>query len=231
MKKILIITYYSPPYNGGGMIRVHNFVKHLPRFGFLPLVLTVKDKYYENAYTPQLLDEYPKEVKIFRTNSFELKGRGMVKQKICGIKKEMFFDRILFLLLKNKITRILSRNRALLWTSYAVSTGMRIFKENGFDLIFSTCPPFGNNIIGYLLHKLTKRPFVLDYRDSWVGNELCCPKSYFLQFMIEKRIEHTLIQIAGKVLTATPELMLLFKEKYSDIPGNKCECLLNGYDP
>ena len=231
MKKILIITYYFPPYNGGGMIRVHNFVKHLPKLGFLPLVLTVKDKYYENAYTPQLLDEYPKEVKIFRTNSLDLKGMGRIRQEICGISKKSFFDRIILSLVRNKITRKLSRDRALLWTPYAVSTGMRIFKENGFDLIFSTCPPFGNNIIAHLLHKLTKRPFVLDYRDSWVGNELCCPRSCFLQFMIEKRIEHTLIQIADKVLTTTPELMSSFKEKYSDISANKCECLLNGYDP
>lgn len=231
MKNILIIAYCFPPYNGGGMIRIHNFVKYLPKFGFTPLVLTVKEKYHENASAPQLLDEYSKEVKIFRTESLDLKGTGEMRQKICGIKKKSLFDRILFSIIKNKFTRRFSRDRALLWIPYAVWEGRRIFKKEGFDLIFSTSPPFGNNIIAYLLHKIMGRPFVLDYRDDWVGNEVYCSKSHTGQFIIEKKIEHFLVEKAEKVLTVTLESLLLFKEKYPDIQASKYKYLPNGYDP
>ena len=231
-KTVLVVTYYFPPSGGGGINRIHNFVKYLSRFGFCPLVLTVRDKYYENTYTPTgLLDEYPKEVRIYRTNSFETGGTGSFKRKIYGVKAKSAVDKIFFSVIHNEITRKLSRDRALLWLPYAVLRGVKIFRKKGFDIIFSTSPPFGNNIIAYLVHKITKKPFILDYRDEWVGNEFYCPKSNHLQFAIEKRLEHILLKEASKVVSVTQESISLFREKYPDIEDNKYEYLPNGYDP
>jgi len=70
MKKVLIITYYWPPAGGAGVQRALKFAKYMPEFGWEPIILTV-----ENPESPtednSLLDDIPKECKIFKTKSLE----------------------------------------------------------------------------------------------------------------------------------------------------------------
>jgi len=231
MKKVLIISSYFPSYGGGGIIRIHNFVKYLPKKGFLPIVLTLKEKYYEKIYfTPELLNEYSKEVKIIRTDSFEPKG-GEIKDKIYGLKKKTFVDRLFFSLMKNTVNKVLIPDRAILWTPYALLKGRKIIKNDRVDLIFSTSPPFSSNIIAFLLHKLSGKPFILDYRDDWVGNKFYGGANGRFRFSLEQRLEYMLIKNAAKVITSTKESIELFKSKYPKFDTNKYIHLPNGYDP
>jgi len=231
MKKILIVSYYFPPYGGGASIRIHNFVKYLPKFGFLPIVLTLKEEYYEKTYfICELLSEYSKEVKIIRTDSFEPKG-GELKDKIYGLKKKALGDRLFLSLMKNTVNKVLIPDRTILWTPYALLKRGEIFRNDGVDLIFSTSPPFSSNIIAYLLHRLTGKPFILDYRDDWVGNKFYEKSGEHLCSSLEKRLEYMLIRSAAKVITSTCESIDLFKDKYPKIDNNKYQCISNGYDP
>ena len=47
-KKLLVISYFSPPYGEVGAIRITKFIKYLLRFGWEITVITVKDKYYKS---------------------------------------------------------------------------------------------------------------------------------------------------------------------------------------
>lgn len=231
MKKVLIITSYFPPYGGGGIIRIHNFVKYLTKFRFLPVVLTLKEKYYEKIYLiPELLNEYSNEVKIIRTNSLEPKG-GEIKDKIYGLKKKTFMDRLFFSLMKNTVNKVLVPDRTILWAPYALLKGRKFIKNDRVDLIFSTSPPFSSNIIAFLLHKLTGKPFILDYRDDWIGNKFYGRSNEYVRSMLEKKLEYALIKRAAKVITSTKESIELFKEKYPQIDINKYNYIPNGYDP
>ena len=69
-KKVLFIAYLFPPVGGGGVQRSSKFVKYLPHFSWLPLVLTVK-KPYDFYSDPGLLDDIEKNVKVYRTFSIE----------------------------------------------------------------------------------------------------------------------------------------------------------------
>lgn len=229
MKKVLIITSNFPPYGGGAIIRIHNFVKYLIQFRFLPMVLTLKEVYYERTYLiPELLDEYPKEAEIIRTNSLEPKGGGII-DKFSGLKKKTFGDRLFLPLIKNAANKVLIPDRSILWAPYALLKGRELLKNNEVELIFSTSPPFSSNIIAYLLHKLTRMPLVLDYRDDWIGN-IHYSKEH-LYFRLEKRLEYMLIKSAAKVITSTMESIELFKNKYPQIGINKYQFIPNGYDP
>lgn len=231
MKKILILSYYFPPYGGGSVIRIHNFVKYLTKFGFLPIVLTLKEKYYEKTYlNPELLDEYSKEVKIIRTNSFEPKG-GEIKDKIYGLKKKTGMDRLLFSIMKYPVDKVLIPDRNILWAPFALLKGIDIINKNKIDLIFATSPPFSTGVIAFLLHKLKAKPYVLDFRDDWIGNKFYGIHNGYLRSGLEKKFEYLLIKKASKVITATKETIDHFKEKYPKINEDKYRFLRNGYDP
>lgn len=45
-KKVLVIAYYFPPMENIGILRTLRYVKHLPSFGWDPIVLTVRKGAY-----------------------------------------------------------------------------------------------------------------------------------------------------------------------------------------
>lgn len=230
MKKILILSYYFPPYGGGSVIRVHNFVKYLPNFNFYPFVLTVDENYYEKIYyNPSLLNEYSKLIKIFRTKSLEFNFRN-IKDKVYGLKDKNNFDRLFILIVKKIASNLLIPDYHILWLPYVLLKGYRIIRRNNINLIFSTSPPFSSNVIAYLLSKLSGKPFIVDYRDDWIGNEFYSVGSR-IRSTIEKKIEMLIIKSAAKVITTTPSSVELFRGKYPNIESNKYFCIPNGFDP
>jgi hypothetical protein len=42
MKKVLIVTYYFPPHTAIGAQRPYRLAKYFPKYGWEPIVLTVK---------------------------------------------------------------------------------------------------------------------------------------------------------------------------------------------
>ena len=229
MKKVLVISYYFPPYSGGSVMRIHNFVKYLPSFNFYPLVLTLDENYYEKLYyNPSLLNEYSKIVKIFRTKSLEFKS-GNIKDKVYGLKKKNILDRFFLSIIKKIVSNTLIPDYHILWLPYALLKGHRIIRRNSVDLIFSTSPPFSSNIIACLLSRLSGKPFVVEYRDDWIGNEFYNVGK--TKNALEKKIEMLIIKSAAKVITATYNSIELFRGKYPNIDSNKYFCIPNGFDP
>ena len=55
-KKILLISYHFPPSTAVGGLRIANFAKYLPLYGWNAYVLTIKDKYLEKLDAERLND-------------------------------------------------------------------------------------------------------------------------------------------------------------------------------
>ncbi|RKY94694.1 MAG: hypothetical protein DRQ06_04820, partial [Candidatus Hydrothermota bacterium] len=70
MKKVLIVSYYSPPLGTGGVNRAFKFAKYLPQFGWEPYVLTVKKvAYFQYDYEKER--EFLR-IKHLRTESLDV---------------------------------------------------------------------------------------------------------------------------------------------------------------
>src|ERR1700734_3346049 len=72
MPRILIISPHFPPSNLAAVHRSRLFAQHLPSFGWEPIILTVDDKYYEEAPDPNLLRLLPPELRIERVAAFRV---------------------------------------------------------------------------------------------------------------------------------------------------------------
>ena len=67
-----MISYHFPPLAGAGVFRTLKFVKYLPGFDWQPIILSInKSKFASEDET--LIEEIPKLVKIYRTNTIESK--------------------------------------------------------------------------------------------------------------------------------------------------------------
>ncbi len=235
MKKVLIITYYWPPAGGPGVQRVLKFAKYLPKFGWQPIILTVKNGEYP-AIDTTLENDIPENCIVYKTNSLEPNN---LYKKITGMKSE---DNIPVAVLseqnvnwKKKIANWIRLNlfipdAKIGWIPFAVKQGKKIIEEHDPDIIFSSSPPPTVHLIAKKLAKWSGLKWVADFRDPWTDiyhydeiNKNTIAQNY------NKNLEKKVLSEADKIFTVSSNIVEIFKKK-TDLK-DKISIIQNGYDP
>lgn len=147
-----------------GVQRVAKFVKYLPEHGWQPTVLTVDPAGYF-AYDETLLHEMEDAgVEIVRTATWDptrlFKRKQTVPLPVEWKRRWLSTLSQFFFIPDNKIG----------WMPHALRAGRRLLREQTFDAIFSSAPPYTSHLIAARLSRVSGLPLVLDFRDDWVGN-------------------------------------------------------------
>src|SRR5205814_266859 len=66
--------------------------------------------------------------------------------------------------------RLLIPDKAAPWVATAVPAAVRIVQRERIDAVLSTSPPNSAHLIGAAVAAATRRPWVADFRDSWLAN-------------------------------------------------------------
>lgn len=170
MKKVLILSYFYPPFNHISSQRPESFAQNFSKHGLYPVLVTRHyDKggeFYEDSYKANT-----KEAEISENETHT------------EIRLPYFANRYQLL---QTVKNVPLAERVLL-TAYAalgalhVKTGMDEFaddyltnylKENKVDYILVTSPPLNSIKLGYKLSKKFNIPLVVDFRDLWDNNLL-----------------------------------------------------------
>jgi glycosyltransferase involved in cell wall biosynthesis len=226
-KKVLIISYYFPPMGMGGVQRIAKFTKYLPLFGWKPIVLTVKEVNYL-AKDRSLLKELPKNTEIIRTGSFDPLRILFIWRKFIGRKKQNS-PRVQSG--RNKSSKFLFwfdvPDSKIGWIPFALLKGLKLYRQQKFDLIFSSSPPPSLHLTGLLLKYITGTPWIADFRDPWIGYQM---ENYptFLHRFLKSKMENLIFHKADRVITANPAIKEDFEIRH---PERKDFYLLDqGYD-
>jgi glycosyltransferase involved in cell wall biosynthesis len=173
MKKVLIITYYWPPAGGPGVQRITKFVKHLPEFGWQPIILTVMNP-TSPAKDESLLKDIPKICKVYKTKALEPFNLYRIftgKKKHENIAKDIIIkkpdEKI-----SEKISRIIRANLFIPdarvgWIPLMVKEGKKIIRKENPRVIFSTSPPHSLQLGAKRLAKRSGLKWIADFRDPW----------------------------------------------------------------
>ncbi len=236
MKKVLIISYYFPPSGGPGVQRVLKFVKYLPQFGWEPVVLTVEDGDFP-ARDESLLKEIPEGTKVYRTKIFEpyklyKRFTGMDSKSpidVENIPKEG--DKPTF---KSLITGFVRSNFFIPdarrgWKKYAVKTGLKVIRDEGIQLLYSSSPPYTCSLIARDLKRKTKLKWVAGFRDPWTGF-LNTPKRKGIAKNLDLGYEYSCYKEADNIDVAWPGIKDDILRKHPDLDAGKIEHVSNGYD-
>lgn len=240
MKRVLLITYDFPPLGGGAVLRTQKFAKYLPKFGWEPVIVTAKKPIYGGDES--LLKELGAGVNIYRVYSPEKFGieKNLSKNFVGGnkIKRSLFSNLLgLWCFLKNRIiVNLLVPDRCIGWVPFAYKECRRIIKEQKIDIIYTSSPPISAHLVGYLLKRTMKVPWVMDYRDLWLSHIIFTPK-WFPGKLAGYLLEKAFISRADKVISATVPITEDFLRRYGDVKGLKARrssekfiTITNGYD-
>ena len=225
MNNVLLISYYFPPMGGAGTQRSVGFVKYLPKNGWDPYVLTVKnDKYY--FHDNNLLNAISSNVKIFRTHYFEprhIYRRDFTKKQ--RSEKKNMLSSILIKIVKF----IFFIDDLMFWIPFAYFRGLKIIKKNSISIIYSSSPPETSHIVAYLLNKRTNIPWVADFRDEWTNDPYRIFPTKFHK-KIAAFLEKMVIKNAKKVISAAEHITNYLASLLKNSEKQKFFTITNGFD-
>ncbi|MBS4015857.1 MAG: glycosyltransferase [Candidatus Latescibacteria bacterium] len=213
MKKVLIISYYTPPLGMSGVMRVTKFAKYLPRFDWQPLILTTKPIAYYH-YDCELLNDL-KDIPIFRSNNLDLARLSyLLKIPRQAIKKSTGKTSMLsnFLFYPDAKSP---------WIRFALKLGCKIINQQKPDLIFATSPPFSALMVGIKLKQKFNLPLVTDFRDPWPTGFVAPPQ------IIRNRI----IKLRQQIINQSDQVTAVNQQTKEQIDCPSAIVIENGYDP
>lgn len=238
--KVLVIANDFPPVGGAGVQRSVYFVRYLGAYGWRPVVLTVKDVAFP-AKDPTLLAQLPEDVRIVRTESFELRRLLWLARRLRGRHRESDGEdddgapsealgtrsRDLALALRRWL---FVPDDRMLWAPFAVPIALRLIRREPIDVIYATLPSYSSGVIGQVVSRLTGRPLVVDLRDPWTMDPYS-PAPSPVHAHIDAWMESSTLRWARRVIATTPRMRSRLIEAYPNLSPERFVTITNGYDP
>jgi len=228
MKTVLIISYFAPPLGGPGVQRIQKFIKYLPKFGWKPIVITVKNVEYI-AYDYSLLDEI-KDAVIYRTESLDLMRLLYLFEKLRKSKtnnKRIYNTVNNFI--RNKIRDIFPIDSKIGWLPFAIKKSEEICKIRKIDAVFATIGPYTSAIVAYKIANKFNLPLIIDYRDLWRGKP---DITYFSEWhkKISIKWEKRILEFSQNIIVNTEYSKQKIVKLFLNINKSKFRVLYNGWD-
>ncbi|MCH7773143.1 MAG: glycosyltransferase [Bacteroidetes bacterium] len=236
MKKVLFITYYWPPSGKASLHWPLKIMKHLPKYGWQPSVLTVEeDTFFQQDET--LSEDISPDLKVIRTKSYEPFN---IYKKFIGKKKD---DQLVASETISKSNRSLSHRISIWlrmnlfildervgWYFLAVKAARKLIKDENIDAIVSVGPPHSTHLIGKKISKNLNIPHVPVFIDPWV--DIIYYKDFKrskITLSIDNHLEKTVLQNAKAIVFVTETMKNDYVKKYNFIEG-KSNVLYWGYN-
>jgi glycosyltransferase involved in cell wall biosynthesis len=207
MKSALIVAFHFPPFSAGsGILRMLKFCRFLPEFGWQPTVLTASTRAYERT-NDALLAQIPPDVPVVRAFALDT-------QKHLSFRGRYF-----------RWTAL--PDRWATWTLAAVWNGLFLIRRRHVDVILTTYPVATSILIGFLLHRLSGKPWVVDFRDSMTEeNYPEDPQTRRVYQWIEAKVA----KHATRLIFTAASTLEMYRKRYPSLSAEKCLLIPNGYD-
>jgi glycosyltransferase involved in cell wall biosynthesis len=140
LRKLLLVTYYFPPCAASGTFRALGFARHLPKFGWQPVVVAPPQMPWE-PLDKGLSRQVPPDTPVYPVPYPQSRLHRLAQRFISsGI-----------------------------WWPRALAACARAVREHHPDALLTTGPPHGIHLLGQLLHLRHGLPWVADFRDPWAA--------------------------------------------------------------
>jgi glycosyltransferase involved in cell wall biosynthesis len=204
MKTVLILGADFSPSSYPPALRIRFFARHLPEFGWKPIILTTDPSYYEQPFDPANDELLPNDLKVIRTPALSSSLTRKLGVGDIGIRS--------------------------LWHHWQALR--QIFKRERIDLLFVPVPPYLPMIVGRLANYRFGVPYVVDYIDPWVTDyyaklpKRLRPPKWFLANLVSRTVEpfalrrvaHIVAVSKGTIESVTRRYSWLRERQTSEIP-------------
>lgn len=231
MRKVLIVSYAYPPIQAIGALRVASFVRHLPKFGWQPYVLTIKQGPWTPTKAPPPSDE--SQELVCRTPSLDIsrvvtslfgktfRGGGVTRDKATRSQRRSL-TRLSLQVYDNLLA---FPDSAWPWFYLGRGQALEFARRTRPDAILSSSVPLTSHTMASFLQEKLNVPWLADFRDLWSQN---CWIDYppFARRRRERLERMTLRNAAGIVSTSEPHAQELKR-----LHNKPVRVVANGFEP
>jgi len=231
VKRVLVVSYYWPPSGGPGVQRVLKFCKYLPKFGWEPVVLTVKDGEFP-AIDTSLIDglenievHYSSAFSFYKLYKKLVRKKSIPTHQLSGGSNDSLFTKLIRWIRFNLIIP----DGRIGWYPGAVKKGIELLKNDSYDLIFSSGPPHTSHLIARKLSIKFKKKWVADFRDPWT-DRFYYEESKRLRItkILDLLLEKSVLNNADILITVSDSISKLMSAYLEN--NKKFKIIMNGYD-
>jgi glycosyltransferase involved in cell wall biosynthesis len=235
-RRVLMVTYLFPPSTEIGGQACAQIAAHLPRYGWEPVVLTVRERHIEHVGvqaewkfpgTVIRAGMLPHPFMIYRRLKTAL-GRSdtgtpwnpTVLTTIGGLRRWAYS----LLGLPDLYTG---------WIVPAVIGGLNAVQRYGIEHILSSAPPWTSHLVALSLARLTGLPWTAHFRDPWTDPWADTHQSKpvsGLSARVETALEKMVVRRADRVVCVTEEHTSLLRHAHPEAPADKFVTIPNGFD-
>jgi glycosyltransferase involved in cell wall biosynthesis len=228
--RILFVSYYFPPFNTIGAVRVGKMAKYLEDFGHDVRVIAADDQ-----MLPPTLPVEINEDRVIRTpwwgphrlafrrrraNRHNAQAGASAPAGGPSPAAERLLDAA------RRVGRVFTVWDGLIgWYPYALREAVRLSGDWRPDLIYASAHPITSLRVGAAASRRIGVPWVAELRDLWADNHALKLRGW--RRRLEERRERRCLTSAAGLVTATEAFAAVLRARYDQPVG----VVLNGYDP
>ncbi|MGI5215777.1 glycosyltransferase [Plantactinospora sp. CA-290183] len=163
--RVLYLSFYFPPSRASGVYRARATANHLAARDWDVTVFAAPLRFLHEvtgSVDEKLAETVDPRIRVERPDLSHFKWER-------DLRRFSRFRRTMPILARNLYEagqRIFPEHYAS-WGYHAVRKALRLHARHRFDVVVATGNPFASFAAAWLFHRLTRVPYVVDYRDSW----------------------------------------------------------------
>lgn len=202
-----MLAFHFPPFaQSSGGIRTLSFVRHLPEYGWQPIVLTARATAYPEVDARSLAG-VPSEAFVVRAPGLDVARHLSINGRYPAW--------------------LATPDRWNTWAACAVASGLASVRRHRPAVLWATFPIASAVVAALMLHKVTRIPLVIDLRDPMVYENW---PEYAVARRVFSRIESAMVHAATAIIVTTAGARRLYVERYPQVPGARIKVIANGVD-
>lgn len=202
---VLLVAFHFPPdASSTGRLRTLGFARHLPDFGWRPVVLAPSARAYAQTDIHGL-EDVPAGLPVYRTPAIDASRHLAWRGKYMGV--------------------LALPDRWSSWWLTAVARGLALIRQHRIKMIWSTYPIGTAHLIALMLARLTGLPWIADFRDPVV------PDGTMLQRRAMAAMEQRSLSRAAAAVFTTPGARALYAQRYPQLAtDDRLHVIPNGFE-
>lgn len=206
LPSVVIVSPYFPPSNLAGVHRARHLAKHLPTYGWRPIVLCVDEKYHEGPVAAGFEKFVPDTVEVVKVSAFP-----------------------------TNLSRSVGLGEISLRAWFQLRhTMFRLIKTRDAKAILVTGSPFYPMALAPSIKRRFEIPVLLDFQDPWVsswGAEQPRLSKAGISNTLASLLEPKAVRSADFITAISERQNEDMRQRYPDIPAERMAAIPIGGDP
>ncbi len=234
LRRVLIVSFDFPPRRTSAVYRMTGLTRSLPKLGWQPTVLTIRHR--GGVEEPGLLEKLPEGTHVVRTHYLDFMrwedslakwmnrpaGNTGGRNGSAGNGHQAESSGYLHRAAELFRSAVYFPDYTIGWVPFGLTQALRLYRQEHWDLVYTTNPPRAAPVIGLLLKELCGVPWVLEFMDPWY------PPPGRLRRRAEDRAHALLLRKADRVVVMTGGHAQELEQTFQ-LPSWKLKIVRNGF--